>query len=153
MPGDKLGHTNLVEHAIPLKDETLIHSKQYRHAPIHREVIKEDIEKKLRDNIIEPSASPMSSPIIIVPKKSDSQGNKKWRLVIDFRKLNAQTINDSYPLPNIADILDQLGDSKYFSTFDLASGYHQVLVKPEDRWKTAFSTPNGHGNSLKCQWV
>ena len=62
---------------------------------------------------------------------------------MDYRKLNSQTVNDSYPLPNIADILDQLGNSKYFSTFDLASGYHQVLLKPEDRWKTAFATPGG----------
>ena len=91
----------------------------------------------------------MSAPIIIIPKKNDSKGNKRWRLVVDFRELNSQTINDSYPLPNIADILDQLGNSTYFSTFDLASGYHQVLVKPEDRWKTAFSTPGGHWQFLR----
>ena len=72
LPGDKLGHTNLVHHKIPLKDNTLIHSKQYRHAPVHCEVIQEGIKKKLKDNIIEPSSSPMSSPIIIVSKKSDS---------------------------------------------------------------------------------
>ena len=120
LPGDKLGHTNMVQHSIPLKDETLIHAKQYRHAPIHREIINEDIEKKLKDNIIEPSSSPMSAPILIVPKKNDSQGNKRWRLVVDFRRLNSQTMNDSYPLPNIGDILDQLGNSEYFLTFDLA---------------------------------
>ena len=91
----------------------------------------------------------MSLPIIIISKKNNSQGNKRWRLVVDFRKLNAQTINDSYPLPNIADILDQLGNSQYFSTFDLASGYHQVLLKPEDRYKMAFSTPNGHWQFVK----
>ena len=91
----------------------------------------------------------MSLPIIIISKKNDSKGNKRWRLVVDFHKLNAQTMNDSYPLPNIADILDQLGNSQYFSTFDLASGYHQVLLKPEDRYKTAFSTPNGYWQFVK----
>jgi len=59
-----------------------------------------------------------------VPKKDDSQGNKKWRLVIDFRALNEKTIRDAYPLPNIVDILDQLSNAKYFSVFDLASGFH-----------------------------
>ena len=86
----------------------------------------------------------MSAPTLIVTKKNNNQGNKRCRLVVDFRRLNSQTINDSYPLPNIADILDQLENSQYFSTFDLASGYHQILLKPEDKWKTAFSTPNGH---------
>ena len=149
LPGDTLGHTTAIQHEIPLKDNTLIHSKQYRHAPIHREVIKKDIEKTLKDNIIEPSSSPMSSLVIIVPKRNDAAGNKQWRLCIDYRKLNSQTINDSFPLPNIADILDQLGNSQYFSCFDLASGYHQVLDKPEDRWKTAFSTPEGHWQFVK----
>ena len=144
LPGDKLGFTTVVQHEIPLKDDTLIHSKQYRHAPIHREVIRKDIEKKLKDNIIEPLNSPMSSPVIIVPKRNDAQGKIQWRLCIDYRKLNSQKVNDSFPLPNIANILDQLGKSQYFSCFDLASGYHQVLVKPEDRLKTAFSTPEGH---------
>ena len=102
-PGDKLGFTTVVQHEIPLKDDTLIHSKQYRHAPIHREVIRKYIEKKLKDNIIEPSNRPMSSPVIIVPKRNDAQGNKQWRLCNDYRKLNPQTVNDSFPLPNIAD--------------------------------------------------
>ena len=122
-----------------MKDDTLIYAKQHRHTPLHREIIQKDIEKKLKDGIIEPSTSPMSAPIIIVPKKNDSQGNKRWRIEVDFRRLNAQTINDPYPLPNIADILDQLGHSKYFLTFDLASGYHQVLVKPEGRWLTGIA--------------
>lgn len=60
------------------------------------------------------------------------------------RKLNDITVGDAYPLPNITDILDQLGKCKYFSTLDLASGFHQILVHDEDREKTAFSTPFGH---------
>ena len=65
-------------------------------------------------------------------------------MVVDFREINKKTIGDSYPLPNIADILDQLGDSVYFSTFDLASGFHQIPLKENDRPKTGFSTINGH---------
>jgi len=58
--------------------------------------------------------------------------------------LNEKTIGDAYPLPNITDILDQLGSAKYFSILDLASGFHQILMSSKDARKTAFSTPYGH---------
>lgn len=63
---------------------------------------------------------------------------------MDFRKLNNITIGDVFPIPNINDILDQLGNSKYYTTLVLASGYHQVSVHDDDRAKTAFSTDKGH---------
>jgi len=94
----------------------------------------------LHDSIIEPSTSPYNSPLWIVPKKADSAGNKRWR--IDYRALNEKTIRDAYPLPNITDILDQLGNAKYFSVLDLASGFHQM--DPKDTPKTTFSIPYGH---------
>lgn len=101
--------------------------------------------KQLLDkNIVEPSASPYNSLVWIVPKKPDSSGNKRWRMVIDYRKLNDKTIGDAYPLPNICDILDQLGSAKYFSILDLANGFHQIPMNPADTHKTAFSTPHGH---------
>lgn len=65
-------------------------------------------------------------------------------MVIDYRSLNEKTVPDAYPLPNISEILDQLGSAKYFSTFDLKSGFHQVPMHPDDAQKTAFSTPFGH---------
>ncbi|XP_020297641.1 uncharacterized protein LOC109862121 [Pseudomyrmex gracilis] len=80
----------------------------------------------------------------MVPKKMDASGVKKLKIVVDFRRLNEATIGDSFPLPNIAEILDQLGNAKYFSTLDLASGYHQIPMDEENRGKTAFSTPHGH---------
>ncbi|KMQ86432.1 enzymatic polyprotein endonuclease reverse [Lasius niger] len=64
--------------------------------------------------------------------------------IIDFRKLNDLTIGDSFPLPNITDILDQLRNAKYFTTLDLASGYDQIPMEESDKCKTAFSTPYGH---------
>lgn len=74
----------------------------------------------------------------------DNSGKKKWRIVIDYRRLNEVTIDDKFPIPNIDTILDKLGRAQYFTTIDLAKGFHQILVKDEDRKKTAFSTPLGH---------
>lgn len=91
-----------------------------------------------------PSYSPWSSPIWVVPKKLDSSGKQKWRIVVDYRKLNEKTIGDRYPLPNIEDILDKLGRSNYFTTLDLASGYYQIEMDEESISKTAFSCEKGH---------
>ena len=65
-------------------------------------------------------------------------------MVLDFRKLNEKTIGDSYPLPNINDILDSLGSARYFSIFDLATGFYHIKIDLKDSYKTAFSTPHGH---------
>lgn len=133
-----------VTHKIATKDEIPIYTKSYRYPYIHKEEVRFQISKMLEDKIIRPSFSPWSSPVWIVPKKMDASGKKKWRLVIDYRKLNEKTIDDKYPIPNISDILDKLGKSMYFSTLDLASGFHQIAVHPQDIPKTAFSVENGH---------
>jgi hypothetical protein len=80
----------------------------------------------------------------MVPKKADASGEKKWRLVIDYRKVNERTVGDAYPLPDVTEILDQLGQSKYFSCIDMVMGCHQIEVAEQDRAKTAFSTKEGH---------
>jgi len=98
----------------------------------------------LRDGTIVPSNRPWNSPILVAPKKEDASGRKKWRIVVDFWKLNDITIGDSFPIPVISEILNALGKSKYFSTIDCASGFLQVPVKREDQAKTAFSTREGH---------
>lgn len=144
LPGDKLKGTNKIMHSIPTTDNIPVTVKQYRYPPLHKEEIKQQVNKLLEQDIIQPSLSPFNSPLWVVPKKPDANGNKRWRLVIDFRKLNDKTIGDAYPLPNITDILDQLGKARYFSCFDLASGFHQIPMDPQDSVKTAFSTPNGH---------
>jgi len=98
----------------------------------------------LRNKIIQTSVSQWNAPLLVVPKKADASGKPKLRVVVDFRKLNDLTIGDSFPLPNITEILDQLGNAKYFTTLDLASGYHQIPMAERDKQKTAFSTPYGH---------
>jgi hypothetical protein len=68
---------------------------------------------------------------------------EKWRLVVNFRRLNEVTVGDSYPLFLITDILGALGKARY-TTLDLTSGFHQVPLREEVRQKTAFLTPEGH---------
>jgi len=98
----------------------------------------------LNQDIIRSSYSPWSAPVWVVPKKAGPNGEQKWRLVIDYRKLNDKTISDRYPIPNINDILDRIGKAKYFTTLDLASGFHQIEMNPDDIAKTAFTVEGGH---------
>lgn len=133
-----LSFTNEITHKINLKNDSPIHVKSYRFPEVHKQEVRTQILKMLEHGIIQSSNSPWSSPIWIVPKKMDASGKKKWR------KLNERTIDDKYPLPNITDILDKLGKANYFTTLDLASGFHQIEVDPQDIQKTAFSTEGGH---------
>lgn len=87
---------------------------------------------------------PLQFPVWVVPKKRGPDGNRRWRMVIDFRKLNEKTIKDANPFPNVNAILDQLGGAQYFSTLDLAMSFHQIPMDPASKAKTAFSTPYGH---------
>lgn len=140
----QLSFTNTVKHKINTTDDLPVYSKNYRYPFCHRQEVQKQIRKMLNDGIIRPSDSPWSSPIWIVPKKLDASGEKKWRLVIDYRKLNEKTIDDRYPVPNITDVLDKLGKCQYFTTLDLASGFHQVEIEPKDIPKTTFCVENGH---------
>jgi hypothetical protein len=144
LEGDKLSCTKTVSHSIDTKDSKPIFTKSYRYPEVHKREVNEQISKMLEQGIVRSSTSPWSSPLWVVPKKADASGKQKWRVVIDYRKLNDITVGDAYPLPNITEILDQLGHSKYFTTLDLASGFHQIPMLKEDAVKTAFSTPQGH---------
>lgn len=146
---DSLTFCDFVQHKIPvLQDSKAINVRPYRLPIAQREEIKNQISKMKDDGLIRPSKSAWNAPLLLVPKKLGPDGKRKWRIVVDFRKLNEVTISDSFPLPNIVDILDQLGHSKYFTTLDLSAGYHQVEVADADREKTAFSTGFEH-----LEWV
>lgn len=136
LEGDELTSMDAIQHNIPTTSNAPIHTKTYRYPEAHKAEVNQQITKVLDQNIIRPSNSPWYSPVWVVPKKQDASGKQKWRLVIDYRKLNEISIGDSYPLPNISELLDQLGHSKYFTTLDLASGFHQIKIE-----KTAFTVP------------
>nr|XP_049701809.1 uncharacterized protein LOC126055664 [Helicoverpa armigera] len=144
LPDDKLSTTDLLKHEINTSPSEPINVKSYRFPEVHKKEVETQISKMLSQDIIQPSVSPWSFPVWVVPKKIDSSGQRKWRIVIDYRKLNDITIGESYPIPQINEILDQLGQSKYFSTLDLCSGFHQIEVSNKDIPKTAFTVPQGH---------
>ena len=98
-----------------------------------------EVNRMLEQNIIRPSSSPWSSPVVMVQKKDGS-----WRFCIDYRKLNSVTHRDAYPLPRIDATLDSLTGCQYFTTLDLAAGYWQVGLEEGDKEKTAFTTRQGH---------
>jgi hypothetical protein len=123
---------------------TPINTRPYRLPESQREEIDRQVKQLLEEGIIVKSDSAWNSPLLIVAKKAGPVGNKKWRMVVDFHKLNKKTIGDAYLLPDITEILDQLGQSKYFTCLDMVMGYHQIELEPGERPKTTFSAKQGH---------
>ena len=127
MPNDKLICNSAIENAIPtpnVDSHRAINVRPYRIPRIHRDEVQRQTEQMLADGVIQHSSSPWNSSILVVPKKLDSSDKRKWRVVVDFRKLNDVTVGDSFPIPVISDVLDSLGKSKYLSTYivPVASG-------------------------------
>jgi transposase InsO family protein len=143
LPGDHLTATPTLKHEVNLTSEEPIFIKQYRTPLKMHEEINSQIKELITDGIIRPSSSPFNFPLICVPKKGPN-GEKKIRMVIDFRALNHVTRNDPFPLPNISDILDRIGEATLWCTYDLKSGFHQVEVKEEHKSRLAFSSAYGH---------
>lgn len=105
---------------------------------VHEEVARQ-LKNMRQDGVIHPSNSPWSSPIVMVRKKDGSH-----RFFVDYGALNSVTKRDTFPLPHIDDILDQLGGACYFSTLDMASGFWQI--QPQER-KLHLSHHKGYMNS------
>ena len=144
----ELRNTSHVEHSRETGDATLIKKNPYRTPHALKPVVDEHIDDMLKRKIIEPSISPSISSIVLVQKKS-KDGSIKYRFCVDYRALYVVTKLHAYPIPNIVDTLDSLGRSKIFSVLDMASGYHEIPIKPEHREKTAFSCHRGHFQFIK----
>jgi len=110
LPGDKLSCTNAARHSIQLEPVvTPINTRPYRLPESQKEDVDRQVEQLLEDGTIAISDSAWNSPLLVVPKKVGPDGKRKWRLVVDFCKLNEKTIGEAYPLPDITEILDHLG--------------------------------------------
>ena len=132
------GQTDLVEMEIDTGDSHPIKQPARRMPFAVRREVARQVQKMQESGIVVPSNSPWSSPVVMVRKKDGTH-----RFCVDYRRLNATTKADQFPIPRTDDLLDQLGKSKYFSTLDLASGYWQIPVHPDSQAKTAFTTPSG----------
>ncbi|KAK9728669.1 Reverse transcriptase (RNA-dependent DNA polymerase) [Popillia japonica] len=132
-----LGLIHLGEMKITLETNKPVNYRPYRLAASEREVVRGRIERLLASGVIRESISEYGSPIILVPKKNgEARLCVDYRALnritgVDYRALNRITVKDRYPLPLIDDQLNKLAGKVYYTTLDLAQGYHQVPMHPE----------------------
>jgi len=101
---------------------------------IEREEVQVFVDSQLKKGYIWPSKLPQTFPIMFVPKKDG-----KRRMVQDYRYVNKFTVKNSYPLPLINDLVDNMGTKRVFTKMDLRWGYNNVRIKEGDEWKAAFT--------------
>ena len=89
-------------------------------------------DKLIENDLIEPTALNLNSPIVLVPKKSEGKG-EKYRLYIDYRAINRELIADKFPLQRTHKKLEGLGKAEFFSVLDLYAGLHQIPIVSEFR--------------------
>lgn len=128
----RLGHVD-AKVSIPLRPGTVPTSlPMYGASPAKREVIDAQVKAWFEAGVIEPSVSPWGFPVVVVYR------NGKARLVVDYRKLNANTIPDEFPIPQQSEIIQALSGSQVLSSFNALAGFTQLEVQEEEREKTAF---------------
>ncbi|KAE8227817.1 hypothetical protein CF326_g7271 [Tilletia indica] len=133
-PGRVVGH----EMEIHLRDDAVLRPEAPRRmSPEKLRACDAALDQLLDWDVVEASASPVSFPVLMVRQQT------KWRFCVDYRQLNTATIADRYPLPHIDAVFDTLTGKKVFSSLDALRGYHQMPIRPEDRWKTAFVCHRG----------
>ena len=135
---DKPAHVakwlNFSLHFIDLRpDSRPIAVPPYRAGPKTRELEQAEVDRQLRDGVIEPAQSEWASPVVFAPKADGT-----LRFCVDYRRLNLATMKDSYPIPRMDECIDSLGDAEIFSTLDCNAGYWQIPIRVSDRDKTTF---------------
>lgn len=139
-----LGVTDLGSMKIRLTSDRPVVYRPYRLSITERALVREKVQELLDAGVIQESDSEYASPIVLVPKK-----NGELRMCVDYRSLNAITVKDRSPLPRVEDQLDRLAGKCFYTTLDMAQGYHQVPMHDGSVHKTAFVTPDGHYEYLR----
>jgi len=128
----------LLEHDVETKEAQPVRQAPYRLNAEKRAFLQTEVQRLKEQGFISPSLSPWASPIVLVPKSGGT-----YRLCVDYRKVNAVTVADSFPLPRMDDIIDDLGKARHLSKLDLLQGYYQVPLTERARPISAFVTPVG----------
>ena len=103
-----------------------------------KEEVQKFVDEHLKKGYIRPSKSPQTLPVFFVGKKDRGK-----HMVMDYRRLNKQTVKNNYPLPLITDLVDSMGNKRVFTKMDLRWGYNNVRIKEGDEWKVVFTTHVG----------
>lgn len=131
-----LGRTDKIEHVIDTGNAVPIKQRYYPVSPSLKKIMDEELDKMLELGVVVPSNSAWSSPVVLVDKPDGSK-----RFCVNFRKVNAVTKRDAYPLPQVTTILDRLRDAKFLTSLDVKSAYWQIPMAADSREKTAFTVP------------
>ncbi|KAL5517640.1 hypothetical protein EMCRGX_G003226, partial [Ephydatia muelleri] len=135
---DKPGRTLAAEHVIDTGTAKPVKLPPYRLPYAYRDQVQKELKEMVKDGIATTSISEWAAPIVLVTKKDGG-----IRFCVDYRRLNAVSAADCYPMPRVDELIDRLGTAKYISTLDLSRGYWQVPMSAESRKKTSFVTPFG----------
>ena len=132
------GFCSILQHDIDTRDAQPIRQAPRKPPLATRDAEDEILNEMLKTGVIEPSMSSWASPVCLVRKKDNT-----FRFCIDYRRVNAVSKKDAYPIPDIQDALDNLRGAKYFATFDLLSGYWQLGLTDTAKECSAFCTRRG----------
>jgi len=139
---DRPGFCDLMQHEIHVnKDFRPKRLKAYRVPQRLKPEVRKQIQEMLDRGIIRPSKSEMASPIVCVLQGKSGQDGV--RIAVDYRYLNKHCEGDTYPLPNIDDVIQRVGKANWISAFDLKGAYLNIPIKPEHQWFTAFVWDEG----------
>ena len=130
-----LGKTSLLEHTIDTGDAEPIKQRHYPISPAVQKLMYEELDRMLELGLIEKSSSAWSSPVVLVQKPG------KNRLCLDYRKVNAKTKGNAYPMTHIEGLLARLPNTRYISSIDLKDAFWQIPLEKSSRQKTAFTVP------------
>ena len=145
----KLGKCKIAEHEIHVEPGTKPISRPPYRVPFQfKEQYDEAIKEMLRDGIIETANGAWGAPVVLV-KRQQADGSIKVRFCVDFRRLNAVTIKDSYPLPHLFEQLSLLGGRTMYTSLDLKNAFWNIPLKSEHRHYTGFCTPDGFYQFLR----
>ena len=141
-----IGRATILQHEIHLKNPNPVYVKQFKIADAHKDYLEDQVKEWLKMGIIEPTLSRYNSPMFLVNKKDGG-----YRVVQDFRALNAHSHVDKYSMKDVTECIGEIGrsHSTIFSTLDLTSGFWQMTLHPKSRPYTAFTVP-GMG---QFQWI